>query len=206
MPHRTRLSVPTVPRSARSAVIGAATLAGLLAGCSSSGGGGDAKSGTAAASGTAKQDAADARVANVTITAAKGCTSDKTSFPAGAITVKIVNKDATAVSEVELLSGERILGEKENIPPGFSGEFAVDVPAGSYTLYCPGAATERTTLKVTGKSDQHNRHHGRRAAQAGHRRLREVRDHPGGRVADRGAGVRQDAARHRPRRRPRPRT
>ena len=67
----------------------------------------------------------------VTITSAKGCTSDKAQFPAGAITIKIVNKDATAVSEAEMLSGERILGEKENIPPGFSGEFAVNVPAGS---------------------------------------------------------------------------
>ena len=39
----------------------------------------------------------------------------------GALTFKITNKDATAVSEVELLSGERIVGEKENLPPGFSG-------------------------------------------------------------------------------------
>jgi iron uptake system component EfeO len=154
MPHRIRPSVLTARRSTLGAVVGAATLAGLLAGCSSSGGGGDTKSSAGAASGTAKQAAADARVANVTITAAKGCTPDKASFPAGAITIKVVNKDATAVSEAELLSGERILGEKENIPPGFSGEFAVNVPAGTYTLYCPGASTERTALKVTGKSSQ----------------------------------------------------
>ncbi len=76
---------------------------------------------------------------HVTITAAKGCQLDHTEFAAGGITFKITNKDATAVSEVELLSGERILGEKENVPAGLGGEFAVKVDAGTYTLYCPGA-------------------------------------------------------------------
>ena len=93
---------------------------------------------------------ADRRLANVTVTAAHGCTPDKTTFPAGGVTFKIKNKDATAVSEVELLSGERIVGEKENLPPGFSGEFAVNVTAGTYTLYCPGGSPERRTVKVTG--------------------------------------------------------
>jgi iron uptake system component EfeO len=84
------------------------------------------------------------------VTAAEGCKPDKNSFGAGAITFKIKNQDATAVSEVELLSGQRIVGEKENIPPGFSGEFAVTVSAGTYTLYCPGASPERRPIKVTG--------------------------------------------------------
>jgi iron uptake system component EfeO len=95
---------------------------------------------------------AAARVASVVITSAKGCSADPLAFPSGGLTFKISNKDATAVSEVELLSGERIVGEKENIPPGFGGEFAVNVGAGSYTLYCPGATPERTTVKVTGPS------------------------------------------------------
>src|SRR5581483_12141102 len=71
-------------------------------------------------------------------------------FPAGGLTFKIKNADATAVSEVELLSGARIVGEKENVPPGFTGEFAVTVPAGSYTLYCPGASTERRPITIVG--------------------------------------------------------
>ncbi len=86
------------------------------------------------------------------VTAAKGCTTDRREFAAGALTFKIKNEDATAVSEVELLSGQRIVGEKENVPPGFTGEFAVTVAAGTYTLYCPGAQPERTTLTVTGRS------------------------------------------------------
>jgi iron uptake system component EfeO len=121
----------------------------LLAGCGSSA--------TAAVDASAKASVSaaasgggDPRAANVTITAANGCSADKVSFPAGAITFKITNKDATAVSEVELQSGQRIVGEKENLPPGFSGTFSVTAAAGKYTLYCPGAAQENTTITVTG--------------------------------------------------------
>src|SRR4051794_33320721 len=120
-------------------------LVGAVAACSSSGSGARQPAGA--------QDAtAGSRVANVVVTAAEGCRSDRSSFPAGGITFKIKNRDATAVSEVELLNGERIVGEKENVPPGFSGEFAVNVAAGEYTLYCPGATPERRPIKVTGSS------------------------------------------------------
>jgi iron uptake system component EfeO len=114
--------------------------------------------GLAACSSSKKKDAkgndagGDPHTATITITANDGCSADRTEFAAGGLTVNVTNKDATAVSEVEVLSGERILGEKENLPPGFSGSFAVSVSAGTYTLYCPGAATERTAIKVTGAS------------------------------------------------------
>jgi iron uptake system component EfeO len=88
--------------------------------------------------------------ADVTITDANGCSSNSTSFPAGALTVNIKNQDATAVNEVELLSGQRIIAEKENLPPGFAGSFSVNIDAGNYTLYCPGAKTENTSWTVTG--------------------------------------------------------
>jgi iron uptake system component EfeO len=121
----------------------AGVLVACLAACGSSGGteqSGDAGRG------------AQPRVANVTITAANGCVSDRTEFAAGGLTFKIHNQDATAVSEVELLDGERILAEKENVPAGLGGQFAVQVGAGTYTLYCPGAATERSTITVTGQA------------------------------------------------------
>jgi iron uptake system component EfeO len=104
------------------------------------------------ASNSAGTTGAQSRVAHVTVTSAHGCTADHTEFPAGGITFDIVNRDATAVSEVELLDGEQIVGEKENLPPGLHGSFAVRVVAGTYTLYCPGASPERSTIKVTGKS------------------------------------------------------
>jgi iron uptake system component EfeO len=87
---------------------------------------------------------------DVSITDANGCSANATSFPAGPLTVNVSNKDATAVSEIELLSGQRIVAEKENLPPGFSGSFAVSLDAGNYTLYCPGAKTENTAFTITG--------------------------------------------------------
>jgi iron uptake system component EfeO len=121
-------------------VVGAAAVAAIaLTACggSSSGGGGSTT-------------ADGSRTATVTITAADGCQIPSTTFPAGALTFNITNQDATAVSEVELDSGERIVGEKENLPPGFSGTFSVDVDGGTYSLYCPGAKQENTPITVTG--------------------------------------------------------
>jgi iron uptake system component EfeO len=143
---------------ARPARIVVLALSGLtvlgLAACSSSGGNGSG-SGTGAPATTPSGSASasgDAHTANVVITAADGCTSDRLEFDAGAITFNISNRDANAVSEVELQSGQRIVGEKENLPPGLSGSFSVNIDAGTYTLYCPGAKQENTAVTVTGTS------------------------------------------------------
>lgn len=133
---------------AATVTVTAAVVAGGLAACGSSSSPGDQNTlptGQSTAAG-------DARTANVTVTAAEGCKADRTEFAAGGITFKITNKDATAVSEIELLSGQRIVGEKENLPPGLSGEFAVQVGAGTYTLYCPGATPEKSAITVTGQA------------------------------------------------------
>ena len=88
-----------------------------------------------------------------------------TSLPGRAAHLQVTNKDATAVSEVELLSGERIVGEKENLPPGFSGSFAVNVDAGKLHAVLPGrAATENTAVTVTGTGSRGDRRQHRRAA------------------------------------------
>ncbi|MGI8678533.1 MAG: iron uptake system protein EfeO [Jatrophihabitans sp.] len=125
----------------------AGVLVAALAGCSSSAGGDARHPAQAGGAGTANP-----RVVTVTVTASGGCTAGARSYPAGPLTFKIANEDATAVTEVELLAGERILGEKENVPPGFKGEFSVTVPAGDYALYCPGANPEKRPLKVAGPS------------------------------------------------------
>jgi iron uptake system component EfeO len=137
------------PIAVRVGAVGIAVVAivGVLAGCSSS------KKSSAGASGssgsTASTVAADPHTVTVAITA-KGCPAPQASYTSGALTFNITNKDATAVTEIELLSGERILGEKENLPPGFSGSFVLSLNPGDYTLYCPGATTEKATFKVTG--------------------------------------------------------
>ena len=128
-------------------IVAAATLIGLVAGCSSessdSSGSSSSRSGGAVPAGL--------RTVTVTITSG-GCSAAHTSYDAGPLTFEITNKDATAVSELEVLSEDRILGERENMPPGFSGSFSVNLGPGAYTLYCPGATTEKSPLKITGKA------------------------------------------------------
>jgi len=119
---------------------GVCAFVSVLTACSSSGG--SPKTATSS----------DSKVANVTITAAKGCSVDHDSFAAGGVTFKITNQDATAVTEVELLDGEQIIGEKENVAAGLTGQFAVSVDAGKYTLYCPGANPEKSAITVTGNA------------------------------------------------------
>ncbi len=95
------------------------------------------------------QPRAASRTAKVTITAEK-CRTDQPEYAAGGITFTVSNTDATAVTEVEVLDGQRIVGEKENLPPGFSGSFSINLAPGTYTLYCPGAQSEKVPLTVTG--------------------------------------------------------
>ncbi|MHA7270460.1 iron uptake system protein EfeO [Arthrobacter sp. HLT1-20] len=79
------------------------------------------------------------------------CVPDFSGAPAGPVTFTISNKDASGVSEVELLSDKRILGERENVIPGLKAvSFTVTLAGGEYQLYCPGAVTETKAFTVSG--------------------------------------------------------
>jgi len=56
------------------------------------------------------------------------------------------------VSAVQLRNGAQLVGERENVPAGFTGSFAVMAPPGSYTLLCPGAAGASVPIRVVGAS------------------------------------------------------
>jgi len=82
-----------------------------------------------------------------------GCALDTSSVPAGPVTFTVVNASAPGITEMELLSDQRIVGEKENLAPGLDPvSFTVTLDGGSYQLYCPGASTEYQTLTVTGRA------------------------------------------------------
>jgi iron uptake system component EfeO len=81
-----------------------------------------------------------------------GCSADPASVAAGPTTFTIKNEGGSGVSEAELVSGSKILGEKEGLTPGLSGSFSLDLKPGSYQLYCPNAKTERSDFVVTGTS------------------------------------------------------
>jgi iron uptake system component EfeO len=124
---------------------------GTLAACGS--GSDTSASGSPTRSTGAEGGAARARTGTVAVTLSdSGCKAEPSTVSAGPLTFKVTNVNAAAVSELELLQHERILGEKENLAPGFGASFSLDLGGGTYKLYCPGAADEYTDFTVTGKS------------------------------------------------------
>jgi iron uptake system component EfeO len=116
----------------------------VLAAC---GGGGSDSSSATTTSGSASSGPNEVAVKIVDL----GCDPATLDLPAGPTVFKVLNDGASKVTEYEILDGDRILGEAENIAPGLSGEFSVTLRAGDYTLYCPGGTSqERGKLKVTG--------------------------------------------------------
>ena len=84
----------------------------------------------------------------------RGCAPRPARIPAGEVTFNVANQDAAAVTEAELRTADltHILGEQENLTPGLSGGFTLDIQPGSYKINCPGASQSRWTLTVSGKT------------------------------------------------------
>jgi iron uptake system component EfeO len=107
-----------------------------------------AASGSGSGGGTAAAGNGDV---TVTLTD-NGCQPSPKTAAAGVVNFKVSNSNANSVSEAELLSGGRMLGEQENLSPGLSGGFSLRLDNGSYQIYCPGASQEKFDFTVTGKS------------------------------------------------------
>ena len=89
-----------------------------------------------------------ANVIDITLTDA-GCLPRSISTKAGPTTFKVTNDDSAGVSEFEILSGKKILGEVENIIPGVPKSFSLTLKEGSYVTYCPGGESfEKGVLEV----------------------------------------------------------
>lgn len=128
----------------------AATAAIGLVGCSSSNTAGSSASGSASGQAPVSNGAAQVKV-TLTNDGGDKCTVDHTSAPAGPVTFTVTNVSSTAISEVELQSNLKILGEKENLAPGLpASSFTVTLTGGQYTVYCPGADTQNQTFTVSG--------------------------------------------------------
>jgi iron uptake system component EfeO len=104
----------------------------------------------ASACGSSEDAPAGAKTMSFKLTDA-GCEPNTAKTPAGPITFEVENAGTGKVSEFEVLDGETILGEKENLSDGLSGSFSLTLEQGEYTLYCPGGSDERGTLTVSGK-------------------------------------------------------
>jgi iron uptake system component EfeO len=80
-----------------------------------------------------------------------GCEPHNSNAPAGPIDFEVENGGTGSVTELEVLDGETILGERENITEGLKGNFSLTLEEGEYTLRCNGGTEEDGTLKVTGE-------------------------------------------------------
>jgi iron uptake system component EfeO len=78
----------------------------------------------------------------------QGCLPHSAKAPAGPLLFEVENAGTSAVTEFEVLEGDSILGEKENLSEGLSGSFSLTLDRGRYTIYCPGGSDERGTLAV----------------------------------------------------------
>jgi iron uptake system component EfeO len=122
-----------------------AGLAVVAAGCGSSSG--------SSASGQTASDPGQASTVSISLTP-QGCAPKPAKVTAGEVDFNVANKNAGAVSEAELRTGDlaKILGEQENLTPGLTGGFALTLQPGTYTINCPGAARQHWTLTVTGQA------------------------------------------------------
>lgn len=79
-----------------------------------------------------------------------GCEPHDAKIAAGPVNFE-VESESSSVTEIEVLDGEAILGEKENLTDGLTGGFSLNLEEGEYTLRCNGGAEEDGTLTVRGK-------------------------------------------------------
>jgi FTR1 family protein len=86
---------------------------------------------------------AGSKTVSITLTDA-GCEPAQLKLNAGPTTFEVANAGTTKVSEFEILDGNRILGEKENLVSGLSGKFDLNLKPGSYTISCPGGTSTAT--------------------------------------------------------------
>ncbi|EHN11856.1 Ferrous iron transport periplasmic protein [Patulibacter medicamentivorans] len=80
-----------------------------------------------------------------------GCSPTELTAPAGKVTFRASNPGTSKTTEVELKNADGIiLGERENITPGLSGDFSLKLEPGDYLVYCavPGD-NERKAGKLT---------------------------------------------------------
>src|SRR3954452_2012594 len=99
--------------------------------------------------GSGASDAAGAKTVELKLTDA-GCSPARLKLDAGRTTFKVTNTGTGRVSELEILKGARILGEKENLVAGLSGSFTLTLQPGEYTLSCPGGASAATGVVDVG--------------------------------------------------------
>jgi iron uptake system component EfeO len=76
----------------------------------------------------------------------KGCEPATLTLPPGETTFVVTNDGAASITEFELKRGDKIVGEKENLTPGLSGDFTVTLKPGEYETECPGGQSGKVIV------------------------------------------------------------
>jgi iron uptake system component EfeO len=103
----------------------------VLAACGSGASDGDSTAGTVA----------------VTITDS-GCSPADLETGPGPTTFAVENRDSEINNEFEILDGDSVLAERENLVPGLSSEVTVDLDRGTYDIVCGNPADREPTGKL----------------------------------------------------------
>ncbi|MET0476006.1 MAG: iron uptake system protein EfeO [Mycobacterium sp.] len=114
----------------------------LLSACSSDGGS------------TGDGDTADEQIQVVTVQLTEeGCSPTTAEAVAGPTTFE-AQTDRTDEPELEILDGDRLLGEVANLAPSITGTFSITLEPGTYDMRCGQHSDPVTgTLTVTGEGD-----------------------------------------------------
>jgi len=112
-----------------------------------------ALTGALAACGSSDSSDPNAQKIAVTITD-DGCSPTDLKAEAGPTTFMVSNDDSAINTEFEVLDGALIIGEKENLTAGLTGEVSANLDPGTYDIVCghPGDRTPTGKLVVTGKA------------------------------------------------------
>jgi len=103
------------------------------------------------ATGCGSSDEAEAGAKKLSFTLTdEGCDPHNAETPAGPVSIEVENGGSASVTELEVLDGETIVGEVENLTEGLSGNFSLNLEKGEYTLRCNGGSDEDGTLTLTG--------------------------------------------------------
>jgi iron uptake system component EfeO len=80
-----------------------------------------------------------------------GCRPAVLKLASGAHDFQVSATGSGKVTEYEILDGTRIIGERENIVPGITSKFSLNLEPGEYVSYCPhGKTTEYGKVIVSG--------------------------------------------------------
>jgi uncharacterized cupredoxin-like copper-binding protein len=88
---------------------------------------------------------------SVSVTATdSACEVSKTELPSGSTTFAVTNKGGDVTEVYVYGEGDKVMGEVENIGPGTSRDFTVDLGAGTYEVACkPGQKGDGIRTEIT---------------------------------------------------------